>query len=333
MILRMKEPQAPPKPVVSMRHRLEYGLFRTSETLIGFLPWTWALKAGSVLGRLFHAVDARHRRVVRENLRQSDLGRSESEIRQLSKDCFAHFGSLLFATVRMLKMPEARLKSLVDFEGLEHFDAALAEGKGFIGLTGHFGNWELMALALSLEGRTLAVIGRELDNPLLEPYLSGLRGRFGNRVIPKDGAMRDTLKVLRSGKAVGFLLDQDAHENGLFTTFVGRWAATHPTAGQLALKYDLPIVPIFNRIHQDGRLTVVIYPPFHIEPTGDAVQDTWVATQLMTRCIEREARRDPKRWFWLHRRFKTVPRPEQVPPTEWQERADALWKAYEQGKN
>lgn len=330
MILRMKEPQATPKLKTTLRHRLEYGLFRLSETLIRLLPWTCALKVGAFLGRIFHAVDARHRRVVRDNVRPSDLGLTEKEIRQLSKDCFAHFGSLLFATVRMLKLPEARLKTLVDFEGLEHFDAAQAEGKGFIGLTGHFGNWELMALALSLEGRTLAVIGRELDNPLLEPYLSGLRGRFGNRVIPKDGAMRDTLKVLRSGKAVGFLLDQDAHENALFTSFVGRWAATHPTAGQLALKYNLPVVPIFNRIHSDGRLTVVIYPPFHIESTGDTAQDTWVATQLMTRCIEREARRDPKRWFWLHRRFKSVPRPEQIPPAEWQERADSLWAEYDQ---
>jgi KDO2-lipid IV(A) lauroyltransferase len=315
-------------PEPTLRHRLEYAAFRSAEALIRLLPWRAALALGAGVGRVYHVLDARHRRVVRENLRRSDLGLTELEIRRVARACFAHFGSLLFATVRMLRMPEAKVRRLVTFEGLEHFDAAAAEGNGFIGLTGHFGNWELMALALSLEGRTLAVIGRELDNPLLEPYLSGLRGRFGNTVIAKDGAMRETLKVLRRGKAVGFLLDQDALGSGVFTRFHGRWASTHPTAGLLAVKYGLPIVPIFNRVHSDGTLTVVIHPPLRVSSTGHPERDIWIATQLMTRCIEAAGRHDPARWFWMHRRYKTQPADSQLPPEEWQAAADAAWNAY-----
>jgi KDO2-lipid IV(A) lauroyltransferase len=328
-LLRVRNFPMPKSSEPTLRHRLEYAAFRSAESLIRLLPWQMALAVGAGVGRFYHLLDARHRRVVRENLRGSDLGLSELEIRRVARACFAHFGSLLFATVRMLHMSEARVRSLVRFEGLEHFDAAAAEGKGFIALTGHFGNWELMALALSLEGRTLAVIGRELDNPFLEPYLSGLRGRFGNTVIPKDGAMRGTLKVLRMGKAVGFLLDQDALGNGVFTQFHGRWASTHPTAGLLAVKYGLPIVPIFNRVHADGTLTVVIHPPLRVAATEDPERDTWIATQLMTRCIEAVGRRDPARWFWMHRRFKTQPATEgQLPPGEWQAEAAARWDAY-----
>ncbi len=318
----------PKTPHPTLRHAIEYTAFRIAEGLIRLLPWRVALALGSTVGRFYYLLDSRHRRVVRDNLRASDLGLREADVRRVARACFAHFGSLLFGTVRMLHMPKDRLRNLVDFEGLEHFDAARAEGKGVIGLTGHFGNWELMALALSLEGRTLAVIGRELDNPLLEPYLSGLRGRFGNTVIPKAGAMRGTLKVLRMGKAVGFLLDQDALGNGVFTRFHGRWASTHPTAGLLAVKYALPIVPIFNRIHADGRLTVVIHPPFHVPSSGDPERDTWIATQMMTRCIEAEGHRDPARWFWMHRRFKTQPAAEQLPPAEWQAAAEAMWESY-----
>lgn len=313
----------------TFHHRLEYGLFRTAEALIRLLPWRAALALGGAVGRTFHRLDSRHRRVVRENLRRSDLGLSETEIRVVAGACFSHFGSLLFGTVRMLRMSDAQVRSLVRFEGLEHFDAAAAPGKGFIGLTGHFGNWELMALALSLEGRTLAVIGRELDNPLLEPYLRGLRGRFGNTVIPKEGAMRGTLKVFRQGKAVGFLLDQDATVNGVFTRFFGRWASTHPTAGLLAVKNGLPIVPIFNRVHLDGTLTVVVHPPLVVPSSGNLERDTWIATQAMTWCIEAEGRRDPARWFWMHRRYKTQPVQEsQIAPAEWQAAAAELWERY-----
>ncbi len=315
-------------PEPTLRHRLEYAAFRTAEVLIRLLPWRAALALGKGVGRFYHLIDARHRRVVRENLRASDLGLNEGEIRRVARACFAHFGSLLFATLRMLNMPAERIRSLVRFQGLEHFDTAAAEGKGFIVLTGHFGNWELMALAMSLEGRPLIVIGRELDNPFLEPHLSGLRGRFGNAVIAKDGAMRGTLKALRAGKAVGFLLDQDALSSGVFTRFHGRWASTHPTAGALAVKYGLPIMPFFSHVHPDGTLTVGIYPLLRVEATGDVERDTWVATQLMTRCIELESRNDPARWFWMHRRYKTQPAAEQLPPIEWQEDAARLWERY-----
>jgi len=313
----------------TLHHRLEFALFRIAEALIRLLPWRVALAVGRGMGRAFHRVDSRHRRVLRENLRNSDLALSETEIRTVANACFAHFGSLLFGAVRMLRMSEAEIRRLVSFEGLEHLDAAAAEGKGFIGLTGHFGNWELMALALSLEGRVLAVIGRELDNPLLEPYLRDLRGRFGNTVIAKEGAMRGTLKVLRKGNGVGFLLDQNASSNGVFTKFFGRWAATHSTAGLLAVKYHLPIVPIFNSVHPDGTPTVLVRPALKVASSGDLERDTWIATQLMTWCIEAEGRRDPARWFWMHRRYKTqATQDSQLPPEEWQTTAAASWKAY-----
>lgn len=312
-----------------MRHHLEYAAFRAAKSLIGLCSWKTSLAIGSALGNFFHCLDARHRRVVRDNLRESDLQLCESDIWRLSGECFAHFGALFFASLRLLSVSPEELRRLVKYEGLEYFDEAIAEGKGLIGLTGHFGNWELMALALSLEGRTLAVIGRELDNPLLEPYLSGLRSRFGNSVIPKAGAMRDTLKVLKSGKAVGFLLDQDARHVGLFTRFFGAWASTHSTAAILAMKYKLPVLPIFNRVHPDGSLTVCVRPPMGIMPSGDSAQDIWVLTQLMTWCIEREARQDPARWFWMHRRFKTRPSEGQrLPSAEWQRRAESLWVKY-----
>ncbi|WP_005036535.1 lysophospholipid acyltransferase family protein [Holophaga foetida] len=292
----------------NLKHWIEFSLFKAAEVSMRAFSWGGACRLGAALGRLVWFLDPAHRRIVRRNLRESDLGLEESEVRRLTKQCFANFGSMLMATLRMLTLEPERIRELVRIEGLEHFDAAAAEGKGTIALTGHFGNWELMALGLSLEGRPLAVIGRELDNPLLEPHLSGLRGRFGNSVIAKNGAVRESLKALKQGKAIGFLLDQDALKNGVFTQFFGRWASTFPTAGMLATRYDLPILPIFNRVHPDGTVTVLIRPPFHAPRTGNPEQDTWTATQLMTRCIEDEVRQDPAWWFWMHRRFKTQPK-------------------------
>jgi KDO2-lipid IV(A) lauroyltransferase len=304
------------------RHRIEAALFLLMEGVVRRLPWSTTLTMGRALGHLAHLLDRRHRRVVRDNLRRADLGRSEAELRAVARECFAHFGSLLLTGIHLLHMDAEELERRVTVQGLENYDAAKAEGKGFIVLTGHYGNWEAMALALSAKGRTLSVIGRELDNPLLEPLLRGLRGRFGNAVIPKNGAFRDAIKALRQGKGVGFLLDQDALTSGVWVKFLGRWASTFASAGLLAVKYDLPIVQLRSWPNEDGTISVAVEPPFRAPNTGDQERDVWTATQIMTQKIEAEIRRDPRWWFWMHRRFKTRPGegnplPAPLPPDEW----------------
>lgn len=188
-----------------------------------------------------------------------------------------------------------------------------------IGLTGHIGNWELTALALGLAGWKVAAIGRELDNPLLEARLRTFRVACGNSVIPKDGAVRGSIRALKEGRFVGFLLDQDALAAGVFVHYMGRWASTFSTAGMLACRFDLPVLPISSRVNPDGTLTVTAHPPFHADRTGDPARDAWQATQRMTTWLEQQVKANPSQWFWMHRRFKTQPGPGEpnLPPDAW----------------
>ena len=313
-----------PNPIPTPRHRLEYGLFRLLDGVIGRLPWATVQVLGEAAGLLFYLVDPRHRRIVRENMRFADLGLDEARTRAVSRACFRHFGALFVGLLRLRHATPEELDRWIKVEGVEHFDAAQAGGRGFIQLTGHYGNWEAIALAQSRLGRTLDAIGRELDNPLLEPISLGFRTRFGNRVILKDGAMRDTLKALKAGRGVGFLLDQDALTMGVWVKFLGQWASTFGTAGSLAARYGLPVLPVFSWPNPDGTITVRFEAPFQVPVTGDAIRDGWVATQLMTARIEAQIRKDPRWWFWMHLRFKTRPGegnplPAPLPPQEWVE--------------
>jgi KDO2-lipid IV(A) lauroyltransferase len=164
-----------------------------------------------------------------------------------------------------------------------------------------------MALALSAIGRPLAVIGRRLDNPKLDARLRALRTRFGNRAIDKGGAMKGSIQAIRDGMGIGFLLDQDARSSGIFTKFMGRWASTYPTAAALALRFGLPVVPIFSYPQADGGILVKVDPELAIRPTGDSEKDIHAATQLMCDALDQKVRAHPHAWFWMHRRFKTQP--------------------------
>lgn len=313
----------PPETPPSLQNQLEYGMFRLLDAGVGRLPWRAAQTLGKALGQLFYWVDSRHRRVVRDNLRFSDLDLSEAQIRSLSRLTFRHFGAFFVSLLRLRRATAQELDRWVTVEGLEHFDAVQAQGKGFIQLTGHYGNWEIIALAQSRHGRTLDVIGRALNNPLLEPISETFRTRFGNRVILKDGAVRQSLKTLKAGRGVGFLLDQDALTSGLWVSFLGRWASTFSTAGVLAARYRLPVLPVFSWPNGDGTYTVRFEPAFEGPHTDDPDRDVWATTQLMTQRIERQIREDPRWWFWLHRRFKTrpdslgPPLPAALPPESW----------------
>lgn len=310
----------------TFRHRVEFRLFRVLDRLLSAFPKATVQTLGQGLGSLAFHLDRRHRNLALDNLRASNLGLSEQQAHTVARESFRHFGGLLFSSIPLMHAGASELDALVRVEGLEHFDAAAAEGKGFIQLTGHYGNWEALALAQSRHGRALAVIARELDNPLLEPVLTGLRTRFGNTVIPKDGGVRGSLKALKAGQGVGFLLDQDALGMGIFVRFMGRWASTFSTAGTLAVKFDLPILPVFSWPEPDGTITVRFEPPFHAPRSGNLERDIWTATQAMTRRIEDQVRKDPRWWFWMHRRFKTQPHDEHpVPPPEWIESYSAAF--------
>jgi KDO2-lipid IV(A) lauroyltransferase len=313
-----------PSPTPSFRHRLEFGAFRLADDILGHLPWATVQALGEAAGLLFYLVDRRHRLIVRENLRRAGLDLPESEVRAISRACFRHFGALFITLLRQRHASVEELKRWIKVEGLEHFDAAQAAGKGFIQLTAHYGNWEAIALGQSCQGRPVDGIARPLDNPLLQPISTAFRTRFGNRVIPKDGAMRETLKSFKAGRGVGFLLDQDALTTGVWVKFLGQWASTHGAAGALAARYGLPVLPVFSWPNPDGTTTVRFEAPFQVPVTGEAARDAWVATQLMTARIEARIRKDPRWWFWMHRRFKTRPGegnplPAPLPPQEWVE--------------
>ncbi len=313
---------------IRFRHRFEYALFRVFDGILGTLPWNLVLTLGEMIGLCFWALDSRHRRIVRHNLRTSNLSLTSGEIDALTRHTFTHYGSFFLSLIKLRSASIDELRQWVHIEGIQYFDEAQQSNKGFIQLTGHYGHWEAVALAQSAEGRSLDVIGRALDNPLLEKISLDFRTRFGNRVILKNGALRESIKSIKEGRGVGFLLDQDGLGGGIFVEFLGQWASTHSSAGALVAKYQIPILPVFSWMDR-GRIFVQFHPLVRIASSGESDRDTWIATQVMTRLLETQIHRDPRWWFWLHNRFKTRPNAQDsalspLPAKEWVELSKSI---------
>jgi KDO2-lipid IV(A) lauroyltransferase len=176
-------------------------------------------------------------------------------------------------------------------------------------VTAHIGNWELSGLAHGWLFGPIGVVARPLDNPALDRRLNAFREAGGNAVISKFEALREVLRRLRDGGAVGILLDQNVQEqDGIFVEFFGRPAATTTVAAALAVKAGCALLLGHTELRPDGRYRLAYDPPLRWSPSGDRDADVRRLTQVLTRHIEAWVRAAPEQWLWIHRRWKTQPK-------------------------
>ncbi|MGH9868843.1 MAG: lysophospholipid acyltransferase family protein [Candidatus Polarisedimenticolia bacterium] len=294
-----------------LRARLEYIPIRAAAALLRVLPRRWGLALGRAAGMAAWAVDRGHRHVAERNLEMA-FGEqmSPAERRATVRKVFGHFGTMAAECLMMTRLSPRDLDRLVEYEGVEHIRKAFLKGKGVFVVSGHFGNWEMVALMQGWLGYPMALVTRPLDNPLLERLLGRCRKHSGNEVISKRAAAREILRTLRHGWCVALVIDQDTRGGGepVFVDFFGRPAATTPALGLLALKSEAPIVPAFGVPLPGGRYRITYLPEVQIARTGVRQADVMAITQACTSLIEQQVRNRPECWLWLHRRWKRTPR-------------------------
>lgn len=277
------------------------------QSLVSRLPRRAALAFGRALGGLWADLDRRHVRIALDNLRRAYPHWSEERLVRTALGVYRHFGQVVIDLLWMQGRGLDEILALVDVEGREHAEAATADGRAALMLTGHFGNWELAGV---VQGRLLGPIGvvaRPLDNPALDARLCAFRAKSGNTVIYKRHALGQVLQSLRGGRSVAILIDQNVHEGGLFVDFFGRPAATTTVAAALVLKTGCAVLPGFLSLRRDGRYLMKYQPPIRWEGTGDRRADIASLTQRLSLVIEEAVREAPEQWLWLHRRWKAQP--------------------------
>ena len=276
---------------------------------LAYLPWRLGLWVGRRLGDLAYWVLPGRRAVARENLERAFAAeRSGPELDRLCRESFRHLGMILVEACTFYFRPTSILLSRVEVEGVDHLKAAAAHGRGILLLTGHLGNWELLAAAHVHTGYPLSVVVRPLDSAALDRLVARFRERGGVELIPKRRALRGVREALRRGRMVGILLDQNAsRREGLFVPFFGEPASTSKSLALLALWSGAPVVPVFIRREREGRHRVTFESAVPPPATGNREQDILAFTTAFSRIVESTIRRSPEQWFWMHRRWRTRP--------------------------
>jgi KDO2-lipid IV(A) lauroyltransferase len=282
----------------------------TLRAVVGVLPHPIVRGLGATLGLVVYLVDRKHRTVALTNLQQAFPTRSAHEVNIIARRMFKHFGRLLFEILKFSTLSHAAMLRRVEFEGEDRARLAYAQRRGVLFFTGHFGFWELHAMVHGLQLRPIGVLARALDNPHLNALLERVRGRTGNIVIYRQGAVRRVLKTLAAEEGVAMLIDQHMHSaDAIWVDFFERPAATTSTLAALAIRTGAPVVPVFALPVAGGRYRM-IYEHAVEPPSGDGPEAVREFTQRCTDVLEMYVRRHPDLWLWMHRRWRDAPVPE-----------------------
>ncbi len=258
------------------------------------------------MGECAFFLATRHKNTALKNLRFAyGDEKSESEIRQIAKSVFRNLGESFFEVLCILKFTPQNIDKYIKIDGRERIEKVLSQRRGFIVLSSHFGNWELLAGYFGLKGYPVTVLARRLRFEKYDKFINALRKRMKVNVIMRDESAKVILRMLKEGKPIAIMPDQDIDSiEGVFVDFFGHPAYTPTAPVALALATAVPIIPMFIVRERAGH-RIYVEEPLELEITGNKDLDIKVNTEKWSKVVELYIRRYPSQWVWMHNRWKT----------------------------
>ena len=255
---------------------------------------------------LFYHLVAKSRLIVLHNLQRSFPEKDSKEIIKIAKGVYRHFSIVAAEFFDMPSITRDNIDRWVEVEGMEYADAALSQNKGALSIVAHFGNWELLTIAIPMLVRPMYIVYRPLDSPVIDNMVEYVRTMHGNSLIPKGGSGKKVLELLKENQIIGILSDQNvAAYEGVFVDFFERPACTGVGLAVMAMRSDSPVVPVFMARQKSGKYKLIIKPFLKAVCTDDYEADLQINTQRFTKIVEDVVREYPDQWFWFHQRWKT----------------------------
>jgi len=291
-------------------------VFETLSTTMGRMTWAGCRRTGMWMGLLFYNGVRWRRDATIASVQLAFPGIGQTRARQIARRSAQNICMTLCEFLHLRTASAREVREYVDFESFEHIPTVLKQGHGFIMLSAHFGNWELVAARSALEF-PLTVVARQRSNSALQECFSEVRRAAGVQEILKFNAARAAVRLLQNNSVVGLLPDEYAWRDGILLPMFGQPTRFTIAPARLALMGHSPLIPIFGVRRtpwlSDGRIIARVSPPlyFHSQPgQRDAVVHE--STGRIIEQIENIVREYPEQWLWPHDRWKA----EDMEPTQ-----------------
>lgn len=302
------------------RRQIEFYILCFFMVIGSKIPFEWLQRLGQLLGQLAYRVLRKDRGIINYQLEMAFPEMPILQRQQWTRDCFQHFGQLLFELVG-LKAFSKEFEERVTVIGEKYLEEALARKKGVILVSPHFGNWEFAAPYFSKRPYVAKIVAKPLYDPRFDLFLKQSRESERIRQIDRGSAGEAIalFRCLKRNELLFVLVDQDIDVKSLFVPFFGIPAHTPVGISSLALKTGASLLSFSMRRMPQGRFEMTLTPMGHFEKSRPSDGDLFRVTRHMNVHMEQIIRKDPPQWAWFHRRWKRRPTPEQLEQlTQWE---------------
>tara|TARA_A100001011_G_C14278187_1_gene830265 strand:- start:983 stop:1858 length:876 start_codon:yes stop_codon:yes gene_type:complete len=248
----------------------------------------------------------RKKQIIKKNILNVFKNYSDSEIDKLIQNMWLNYSYIFAEYIHLDKFRLNKFqKEIIEIQGLNILDQIKKSNKPAIFVSGHFANFELMAMELEKRNIDLSAIYRPLNNIFLNPLMVYLRKKYicKNQIKKGLSGTRETIKFLKEKTSVALMVDQRVGESDRYP-FFGIPAHTTSIPAQLATKFNLEIYPIYLERKKDNSFYMEVQEPIKIGKSENIEEDKKKITIKINERIENMLLRNPGQWIWTHSRWK-----------------------------
>jgi KDO2-lipid IV(A) lauroyltransferase len=280
---------------------LSYYLYRVLGSLAPLVPPRVGYRLADAIGLVAFHLYSGSATALEDNLshvlkNQGD----ETTVRTTARQVFSNLSKNYFDLFRSHALSDEEISASVNIVGLEQLQQLLAQGKGLILTTGHFGPFDALGQIAPILNLKITVPAEHLQPEKLYEYVCRLRARNWITLMPVDGPLLGLFRALRRGEIVALAADRDITHSGIVVDFFGAPARLPDGHVQLALRTGAPVVTCFGLRQADNSSSLYIESPLELEETGDFEQDVRANLGKVVARMEDWIRRYPEQWLMLH---------------------------------
>ena len=250
---------------------------------------------GIIIGPMF-----RSKKLIIKNLEKAKIQKN-NDFKKIATNVLGNYGRIFAEYVHLKNFRNGKLDKYISIEGLEHLDNLKNSNKKAVFISGHFNNFELMAMQIEKAGVELATIYRPLNNFLLNKTMEKIRTEniCKNQIKKGRAGSREIIKNLLKGRSIAIMIDQRVRE-GEKINFFNNDATTTTIPAQLVKKYNCELIPVYIERMRNNHFKMFVSRPVDIDKSKSNIE----ITKFLNNFLEKMILKNLDQWIWTHNRWK-----------------------------
>ena len=259
--------------------------------------------SSNLSGKIFEFIGPyfRSKKLIYSNISKAYPNSDKKELKKITKSMWNNYGRVFSEYMFIKDFRSGKLSDKIEIVGKEYLDEIKNLNKQVVFISGHFSNFELMAMYLEKSGIKLSAIYRPLNNIFLNIIMEEIRNKFicKNQIKKGLGGLKKLIGFINKNYSTALMIDQRVSE-GILSDLFNTKALTTTIPAQLVKKYNMPIVPVYIERISGINFKLEIEEPI-IFSKEDTIQDI---TNQLNKILEKMILKKPEQWIWSHNRWK-----------------------------